>query len=99
MKGSGSMLGQLISRRSGRSGEKPPSGGDPVTCPICSPARGVIHRILRRRGLITAQPKSGPGSSCRLFESILTNESWQTERARWILDGDWAAEVIKTWRT
>ncbi len=43
------------------------------------PSEATIWRILRRRGLITAQPRKRPRSSYIRFEASTPNEMWQID--------------------
>jgi transposase InsO family protein len=49
------------------------------------PARATIHRILVRRGLVTAQPQKRPRTSWQRFEADLPNECWQSDMTHWQL--------------
>lgn len=43
------------------------------------PAWRTIHRVLVRRGLVTAQPQKRPRSSYKRFEYPRTNDCWQID--------------------
>jgi transposase InsO family protein len=48
----------------------------------------TVHRILVRRGFVTAQPAKRPKSSWRRFEAPAPNEWWQIDAMDWtIADG------------
>lgn len=49
------------------------------------PSRATIFRVLRRRGLITAQPKKRPRSSLRRFTYPRPNDCWQSDWTEWFL--------------
>ena len=59
-----------------------------------APALSTIHRVLVRRGLVTAQPQKRPRSSWMRFESDLPNETWQSDMTHWHLVDDQAVEII-----
>jgi transposase InsO family protein len=52
-----------------------------------APALSTIHKILRRRGFITAQPRKRPRSSYIRFEAEQPNECWQADITHWQLAG------------
>jgi transposase InsO family protein len=53
------------------------------------PSISTIWRILRREGLVVAQPQKRPRSSLIRFEADLPNEMWQTDITHWQLaDGE-----------
>jgi transposase InsO family protein len=59
-----------------------------------TPSSGTIWRILRREGLIIAQPQKRPRSSLIRFQADLPNELWQTDVTHWeLLDGE-HAEIL-----
>lgn len=58
------------------------------------PALSTIHRVLRRRGFVTPQPRKRPRSSWTRFESSLPNETWQSDMTHWHLDGGGHVEII-----
>jgi hypothetical protein len=58
------------------------------------PALSTIHRVLRRRGCVTPQPRKRPRSSWMRFESFLPNETWQSDMTHWHLEGDRTVEII-----
>ena len=52
-----------------------------------APAVSTIHKILRRRGFITAQPRKRPRSSYIRFQAEQPNECWQADITHWQLAG------------
>jgi transposase len=58
------------------------------------PALATIHRVLTRRGFVTAQPQKRPRNSFIRFESDLPNECWQSDMTHWKLEGNRHIEVI-----
>jgi transposase InsO family protein len=58
------------------------------------PSTATIWRILRREGLIVAQPQKRPRSSLIRFEAQLPNELWQTDITHWQLAGGEHAEIL-----
>lgn len=52
-----------------------------------APAVSTIHKILRRRGFITAQPHKRPRSSYIRFQAEQPNECWQADITHWHLAG------------
>jgi transposase InsO family protein len=59
-----------------------------------APSVSTIWRILRREGLILAQPQKRPHSSLIRFEADLPNETWQTDITHWRLAGGKHAEIM-----
>jgi transposase InsO family protein len=55
------------------------------------PSVAAIHRILVRRGLVTAQPHKRPKMSWRRFEAPAPNEWWQIDAMDWTI----ATGVVK----
>jgi transposase InsO family protein len=49
------------------------------------PSVSTIWRILKREGLIVAQPQKRPASSLIRFQAELPNEMWQTDVTHWQL--------------
>jgi len=49
------------------------------------PSVATVHRILRRRGLVAAQPRKRPKSSWRRFEAPAPNEWWQIDSTDWVI--------------
>ena len=47
------------------------------------PSVATVHRILVRRGFVTAQPSKRPKSSWRRFEAPAPNEWWQIDATEW----------------
>jgi transposase InsO family protein len=67
------------------------NGVDPV------PAVSTIHRVLVRRGLVTAQPHKRPKSATRRFVWPRPNDAWQIDATLWALaDGRevWIMDVL-----
>ena len=58
------------------------------------PVAMTIHRVLRRRGFVTAQPQKRPRSSWIRFESALPNETWQSDMTHWQLENDEPVEIV-----
>ena len=58
------------------------------------PSTGTIWRILKREGLIAAQPQKRPRSSLIRFEAELPNELWQTDITHWQLTEGEHAEIL-----
>jgi transposase InsO family protein len=58
------------------------------------PSRATVWRILKRQGLIVAQPQKRPHSSLIRFEAQLPNEMWQSDITCWQLAGGEVAEVL-----
>ncbi len=52
-----------------------------------APAASTIHKILRRRGFITAQPHKRPRSSYIRFQAEQPNECWQADITHWHVAG------------
>ena len=63
------------------------------TSPVV-PAISTIHRILVRRGFVTAQPQKRPRSSWQRFEAALPNECWQTDMTHWHLTNGRHVEIV-----
>src|ERR1700675_2788389 len=49
------------------------------------PAMSTIHRIMVRRGLVTAQPHKRPKGSWHRFEAPAPNEWWQIDAMNWTI--------------
>lgn len=49
------------------------------------PSVATVHRILDRRGLVTAQPHKRPKSSWKRFEAPAPNECWQIDATDWVI--------------
>lgn len=47
------------------------------------PSIAGIHRVLTRRGMVTAQPSKRPKSSWNRFEAASPNERWQIDATEW----------------
>ena len=58
------------------------------------PSRATIWRILKREGLIVAQPQKRPRCSLIRFQADLPNETWQTDITHWQLAGGEHAEIL-----
>lgn len=58
------------------------------------PSTGTIWRILKREGLIVAQPQKRPRSSLIRFQADLPNEMWQTDITHWQLAEEQHAEIL-----
>jgi transposase InsO family protein len=58
------------------------------------PSRATIWRILKREGLIVAQPQKRPRCSLIRFEADLPNETWQTDITHWQLAGGEHTEIL-----
>lgn len=66
--------------------------GEPDGVP--APSVSTIWRILRREGLVVAQPQKRPRSSLIRFQADLPNEMWQTDITHWQLPGGEHAEIL-----
>ena len=49
------------------------------------PSTATVHRILVRRGFVTAQPQKRPKSSWHRFEAPAPNEWWQIDSTDWVI--------------
>ena len=49
------------------------------------PSAATVHRILVRRGFVTAQPQKRPKSSWHRFEASAPNEWWQIDSTDWVI--------------
>jgi len=58
------------------------------------PSASSIIRLLRRRGLVTPQPRKRPRSSLIRFAAALPNELWQTDATHWALADGSAVEIL-----
>src|SRR6266571_4596453 len=58
------------------------------------PSTSSIVRLLRRRGLITPQPRKRPRSSLHRFEAELPNQLWQTDATHWALADGAPVEIL-----
>jgi transposase InsO family protein len=58
------------------------------------PSLSTIWRVLRREGLIAAQPRKRPRSSLRRFEAQLPNELWQADITAWQLADGQVVEIL-----
>ena len=52
---------------------------------LAPPAVATIHRVLRRRGLVSDQPQKRPKSATRRFEFADRNGCWQMDGTKWRL--------------
>lgn len=59
-----------------------------------SPAPSTIFKILKRHGLIAAEPKKRPRSSYLRFEANLPNETWQSDFTHWRLASGEGIEIL-----
>ncbi|HUW77823.1 MAG TPA: IS481 family transposase [Candidatus Nanopelagicaceae bacterium] len=59
-----------------------------------SPVVSTIWKVLKRRGLITAQPKKRPRSSYIRFQAELPNETWQSDFTHWKLASGAGVEIL-----
>lgn len=58
------------------------------------PSTSSIVRMLRRRGLITPQPRKRPRSSLIRFQAELPNQLWQTDATHWGLADGSPVEIL-----
>jgi transposase InsO family protein len=58
------------------------------------PSESSIIRLLRRRGLVTPEPRKRPRSSFIRFEAELPNQLWQTDATHWTLADGSAVEIL-----
>jgi transposase InsO family protein len=58
------------------------------------PSVTSIWRVLRRRGLVTPQPRKRPRSSFQRFEASLPNECWQADMTHWQLASGRGVEIV-----
>jgi len=58
------------------------------------PSVSSIVRLLRRRGLITPEPRKRPRSSFIRFEAALPNQLWQTDATHWSLADGSPVEIL-----
>ncbi|MFZ0168780.1 MAG: IS481 family transposase [Candidatus Dormiibacterota bacterium] len=58
------------------------------------PSAATIWRILKRQGLITAQPHKRPRCSFVRFEAALPNEMWQSDFTHWQLADGSGVEIL-----
>jgi transposase InsO family protein len=61
------------------------------------PSVATIHRVLVRRGMVTAQPEKRPRSAWRRFEWPRPNDAFQIDATQWVLaDGSrvWIMDVL-----
>ena len=62
--------------------------------PLERPSVATIWRILKRHGLITAQPQKRPRCSFVRFEAALPNEMWQGDFTHWQLADGSGVEIL-----
>src|SRR3989475_6931612 len=58
------------------------------------PSPSSIIRVLRRRGLVTPEPRKRPRSAFIRFEAALPNQLWQTDATHWALADGSAVEIL-----
>ena len=58
------------------------------------PSVSTIWRILRREGLVVAEPQKRPRSSLIRFEAELPNECWQADVTAWQLASGEVVEIL-----
>ena len=58
------------------------------------PSVSTIWRILRREGLVVAEPQKRPRSSLIRFEAQLPNEMWQADITPWQLASGEVVEIL-----
>jgi transposase len=58
------------------------------------PSVSTIWRILRREGLVVAQPQKRPRCSLIRFQAELPNEMWQADITHWELSDGEHAEIL-----
>jgi len=61
------------------------------------PSVATIHRVLVRRGMVTAQPRKRPHAAWRRFEWPRPNDAWQIDATTWALaDGQtvWIMDIL-----
>ncbi|HVA70441.1 MAG TPA: helix-turn-helix domain-containing protein [Acidimicrobiales bacterium] len=59
-----------------------------------APALATIHRVLVRRGFVTAEPQKRPRTSWIRFASELPNECWQSDMTHWHLANGTNVEIV-----
>jgi transposase InsO family protein len=58
------------------------------------PSTSTIHRVLKRRGFVTPEPRKRPRSSFVRFEAELPNELWQSDMTHWSLADGTGVEIV-----
>ncbi len=58
------------------------------------PSVSSVWRVLKRRGLVTPQPRKRPRSSLVRFQADLPNECWQSDMTHWSLAGGVGCEIV-----
>ncbi len=58
------------------------------------PLVATVWRILKRNGLITAQPHKRPRSSFIRFQAQLANQTWQVDSTPWQLEDGTPLEIL-----
>jgi transposase InsO family protein len=61
-----------------------------------APSPSSIIRLLRRRGLVAAEPRKRPRSSFIRFQASLPNELWQSDATHWSLADGSSVEILNT---
>jgi transposase InsO family protein len=61
---------------------------------VPAPSVSTIWRILRREGLVVAQPQKRPRCSLIRFQAELPNEMWQADITYWQLADESHAEIL-----
>jgi len=59
-----------------------------------APSASSIIRLLRRRGLVTPEPRKRPRSSLIRFAAALPNQLWQTDATHWALADGSPVEIL-----
>jgi len=59
-----------------------------------APSLATIHRVLVRRGFVTAQPQKRPRTSWIRFASEQPNECWQSDMTHWHLADGTNVEIV-----
>ncbi len=59
-----------------------------------APSVSSIWRVLRRRGLVTPQPRKRPRASLIRFQADLPNECWQSDTTHWRLADGTDVEIV-----
>jgi transposase InsO family protein len=59
-----------------------------------SPAVSTIWKVLKRHGLVLAEPKKRPRSSYLRFQAELPNETWQSDFTHWRLQSGEGVEIL-----
>ena len=67
---------------------------DPLLAGLTVPSRATVHRILVRRGQVTAQPRKRPKFS-RRFEYPHPNACWQVDATEWHLADGSVVSIVQ----